>query len=70
MQVTKDRWTELGSFCTEKIIKQSGFIGTLAHGQPQSLITVKETVAQQGDGTAREFLRLLTSGFMLGSWGG
>lgn len=36
----------------------------------QSLVTVKETVAQQGGGTAREFLRLLTSGFLLGSWGG
>lgn len=34
MQVTKDRWTELGSLCTEKIIKRSGFTGTLAHGQP------------------------------------
>lgn len=69
MQATKDRWTELGSLCTEKIMKRSGFIGTLARGQPQSLVTVKQTVAQQGGGTAREFLRLLTSGFMLGSWG-
>lgn len=35
----------------------------------QSQFTVRETGAQQ-DGTAREFQRPLTSGFMLESWAG